>query len=124
MGRQFDVLVNYNLAYKNDRRIINPRPNLAKETSTILTRCFLISYGNLVITFLIIAIWFNVRGKQRKQQKLYMVSRARNEKTVKAHRLLVGTWRELEYKMVELQPLLKRDLSTLSKLANTGEGEQ
>lgn len=53
-----------------------------------------------------------------------MVSRARNEETVKAHRLLVGTWRELEYKMVELQPLLKRDLSTLSKLANTGEGEK
>ncbi len=52
-----------------------------------------------------------------------VVSRVRNEKAVRARGLLVGTWRELGYKMVQLQPFLKRDLSTLSKLATAATNE-
>ncbi len=52
-----------------------------------------------------------------------IVSRRRNEEAVRARSLLVGTWRELGYKLVALQPFLKRDLSTLSKLAAAATGE-
>lgn len=52
-----------------------------------------------------------------------IISRSRREGTVFARGLLVSVWREAGNKMVGLQPMLKRDLSTLSKLAKLADTE-
>jgi REP element-mobilizing transposase RayT len=56
-----------------------------------------------------------------------IISRSRSEAAAFARGLLVSVWREVGHKMVGLQPMLKRDLSTLSKLAKlagTEEGQK
>jgi len=53
-----------------------------------------------------------------------MWNRSRREEVVFARGLLVGIWREIGHKMVSLQPVLRRDLSMLSKLSKVAESAQ
>jgi putative transposase len=48
-------------------------------------------------------------------------SRGRGKEIVLARAVLVGVWREFGYKLVELQPKLRRDLSVLSILAKISD---
>lgn len=50
-----------------------------------------------------------------------IVSRSRREEVVFARGMLVSVWREAGRKLTELKPVLKRDLSMLSKLSRLGE---
>ncbi|MCL5976932.1 MAG: transposase [Nitrospirae bacterium] len=53
-----------------------------------------------------------------------MISRGRMAEAVFARGLLAGMWREAGLKMKDLQPILKRDLSTLSKSARVAESKE
>ncbi|MCL4490445.1 MAG: transposase [Nitrospirae bacterium] len=50
-----------------------------------------------------------------------VVSRSRKEDVIFARGLLVGVWREVGYPMASLQPVLRRDLSVLSRLSKVVE---
>ncbi len=50
-----------------------------------------------------------------------IVSRSRNDKVMTARAILVGVWRKTDGRLVELQPVLKRDLSVLSRLSKISE---
>jgi putative transposase len=50
-----------------------------------------------------------------------ILSRGRNKEAVFARGVLVGVWRELGYRLVDLQPILKRDLSVLSRLSRISD---
>ncbi len=52
---------------------------------------------------------------------LELVSRARGERLRTARGILVSLAKEIGYNMVELQGILKRDISVLSRLASIGE---
>ena len=54
-----------------------------------------------------------------------ILSRQRNKEVMFARGVLVGVWREFGYRLVDLQPSLRRDLSVLSRLSkitNNSEG--
>lgn len=53
-----------------------------------------------------------------------IISRSRRQDVVFARGLLVAIWREIGYKMTRLQPVLRRDLSMLSKLSKVAESAQ
>jgi putative transposase len=46
-----------------------------------------------------------------------IASRGRNKQVVLAREILVGVWREYGYKLLDLTPTVKRDLSVLSRLS-------
>lgn len=50
-----------------------------------------------------------------------IASRSRRDKVIKARALLIGAWRETGDRLVDLQPILKRDLSMLSRLSKISE---
>lgn len=50
-----------------------------------------------------------------------IASRSRRDKLIKARALLIGAWRETGSRLVVLQPILKRDLSVLSRLSKISE---
>ncbi|MBA4348673.1 MAG: hypothetical protein C0415_01605 [Thermodesulfovibrio sp.] len=51
-------------------------------------------------------------------------SRSRNSGAMVARHILVGTCREIGYKLVDLQSELRRDLSVLSRWCSASEGEE
>ena len=51
-----------------------------------------------------------------------IVSRGRRDQVILARGVLVGVWREFGYRLVDLQPELRRDLSVLSRLSRISEG--
>ena len=56
-----------------------------------------------------------------------ILSRGRSKEVMFARGVLVGVWREIGYRLVDLQPVLRRDLSVLSrmsKISDNREGRQ
>jgi putative transposase len=51
-------------------------------------------------------------------------SRGRGKEIILARAVLVGVWRDFGYKLVELQPMFRRDLSVLSRLAKISESPE
>jgi putative transposase len=50
-----------------------------------------------------------------------IVSRGKSKEVVLAREVLVGVSREYEYKLMDLQPIIKRDLSVLSRLSKESD---
>ena len=50
-----------------------------------------------------------------------VLSRGRGEEVLFARGVLVGVWREMGCRLVDLQPRLRRDLSVLSRMSKTAE---
>jgi hypothetical protein len=48
-------------------------------------------------------------------------SRGRAKEVILARSVLVGVWRDFGYKLAELQPKIRRDLSVLSRLAKVSD---
>jgi hypothetical protein len=53
-----------------------------------------------------------------------ILSRRRDKEVMFARGVLVGVWRELGYRLVDLQPVLKRDLSVLSRLSRISDDSE
>jgi len=56
-----------------------------------------------------------------------ILSRGRGKEVIFARGVLIGVWREFGYRLVNLQPVLRRDLSVLSrmsKISDTREGQR
>lgn len=53
-----------------------------------------------------------------------MISRSRNEETVFARGVLAGAWRTSGQTLTSLQPVLKRDIAMLSRLARQSESKE
>lgn len=70
---------------------------------------------------------FNALEKETGVGRDEIISRGRSAKAVFARGLLVSLWREFGLKMTDLQPILNRDLSTLSKsskVAKSTDGQK
>ena len=50
-----------------------------------------------------------------------ILSRVRSKEVRFARGVLVGVWREFGYQLVDLQPVLRRDLSVLSRMSKISE---
>ncbi len=53
-----------------------------------------------------------------------IASRVRNKQVVLAREVLVGVWREYGYKLLDLTPTVKRDLSVLSRLSKGSDRDR
>ena len=50
-----------------------------------------------------------------------IASRGRDKELVSARKVLVGVWREYGHKLLDLEPIIKRDLSVLSRLSKESQ---
>jgi chromosomal replication initiation ATPase DnaA len=50
-----------------------------------------------------------------------ILSRGRSKEVMFARGVLVGVWREFGYRLVDLQPVLRRDLSVLSRMSKISD---
>jgi hypothetical protein len=53
-----------------------------------------------------------------------ILSRVRSKEVIFARGVLVGVWREFGYRLVDLQPVLRRDLSVLSRMSKISENRE